>query len=109
MQVRTLPLFDGFIETPFEIRFQGLLRRAWSQRSWHVIVAEPGSGKTMGIGDLRDEAARAAGMIGGRRLPVLAVPPAKNDPQEAAPGQLFLTALGGGARGRLDQSKIPAL
>ena len=73
MAVRTLPLFDGFIETPFERRFQGLLRQAWLQRSWHVIVAEPGSGKTMGIGDLRDEAARQAGMVGGRRYPVLAV------------------------------------
>jgi len=42
-------------------------------RSWHIIVAEPGSGKTMGIGDLRDEATRQAGMVGGRRYPVLAV------------------------------------
>src|SRR6266566_1002850 len=36
-----LPLFDGFIETPFERRFQGLLRQAWHARRWHVIVAEP--------------------------------------------------------------------
>ena len=43
--VRKLPLFDGFIETPFERRFQGLLRQAWQQRSWHVIVAEPGPAK----------------------------------------------------------------
>ena len=103
MTRRTLPLFDGFIEPPFERRFQGLLRRAWSQRSWHVMVAEPGSGKTMGIGDLRDEAARAAGMIGGRRLPVLAVTAPKNDPKEAALGNLLLTALGVGARGRWNE------
>jgi hypothetical protein len=51
MAVRTLPLFDGFIETPFERRFPGLLRQGWRHRSWHVMVAEPGSGKTMGIGD----------------------------------------------------------
>src|SRR5713101_1862162 len=94
MTVRKLPLFDGFIETPFERRFQGLLRESWHQRSWHVIVAEPGSGKTMGIGDLRDEAARAAGMIGGRRYPVLAVTAPKNDPREAALGNLLLAALG---------------
>src|SRR6202165_2112281 len=79
LMVRTLPLFDGFIETPFERRFQGLLRQAWLQRSWHVMVAEPGSGKTMGIGDLRDEAARQAGMVGGRRYPILAV----NGPKKA--------------------------
>ena len=48
-----LPLFDGFIETPFEHRFQGLLQESWRERSWHVIVAEPGSGKTMGICDLQ--------------------------------------------------------
>ncbi len=105
MTPRKLPLFDGFIETPFEQRFQGLLRQAWHQRSWHVIVAEPGSGKTMGIGDLRDEAARAAGMIGGRRFPVLAVTSPKNDPREAALGNLLLTALGLGARGRWSERK----
>ena len=49
MKRAALPLFEGFIETPFEQRFQGLLRQAWRSRRWHVIVAEPGSGKTMGI------------------------------------------------------------
>jgi hypothetical protein len=83
---RKLPLFDGFIETPFERRFQGLLRESWHDHRWHVIVAEPGSGKTMGICDLRDEATRAAGMIGGRHFPVLAVTAPKNDPREAALG-----------------------
>jgi len=105
MMIRRLPLFDGFIETPFERRFQALLRQAWLQRSWHVIVAEPGSGKTMGIGDLRDEAARQAGMVGGRRYPVLAVTAPKNDPREAALGNLLLGALGVGSRGRWSERK----
>jgi AAA domain len=100
-----LPLFDGFIETPFEQRFQGLLRQAWHQRSWHVMVAEPGSGKTMGIGDLRDEACRQAGTIGGRRYPVLAVTAPKNDPREAALGNFLLSALGLSARGRWSERK----
>jgi len=103
--MRTLPLFDGFIETPFERRFQALLRQAWLHRSWHVIVAEPGSGKTMGIGDLRDEAARQVGMVGGRRYPVLAVTAPKNDPREAALGNLLLLALGVGTRGRWSERK----
>src|SRR2546421_1176272 len=102
---RKLALFDGFIETPFERRFQSLLRESWHQRNWHVIVAEPGSGKTMGISDLRDEAARVAGMIGGRRYPVLAVTAPKNDPREAALGNLLLTALGLRARGRWSERK----
>src|SRR5256886_8442056 len=105
MAVRPLPLFDGFIETPFEIRFQGLLRRAWCARRWHVIVAEPGSGKTMGIGDLRDEACRQAGTIGGRRYPVLAVTAPKNDPREAALVNFLLTALGLSARCRWSERK----
>ena len=105
MNQATLPLFEGFIETPFEQRFQGLLRQAWKRRRWHVIVAEPGSGKTMGIRDLSAQASREAGMMGGRRYPVLAVTAPKNDPKEAALGNFLLTALGLGARGRWSERK----
>ena len=105
MLSRKLPLFDGFIETPFERRFQGLLRESWPARRWHVIVAEAGSGKTMGICDLRDEAARAAGMLGGRRFPVLAVTAPKKDAREAALGNLLLPALGVRTRGRWSERK----
>ena len=73
MSELALPLFDGFIETPFEQRFRVSYGRRGTHRRWHVIVAEPGSGKTMGIRDLSDEASRQAGMMGGRRYPVLAV------------------------------------
>jgi hypothetical protein len=105
MSRMALPLFEGFIETPFEQRFQGLLRQAWKLRRWQVIVAEPGSGKTMGIRDLSAQASREAGMIGGRRYPVLAVTTPKNDPKEAALGNFLLTALGLGARGRWSERK----
>src|SRR2546421_2720496 len=100
MKRSALPLFEGFIETPFEQRFQGLLRQAWKLRRWHVIVAEPGSGKTMGIRDLSAQASREAGMMGGRHSPVLAVTTPKKDPQEAALGKFLLTALRVGAPGR---------
>jgi hypothetical protein len=43
---------DTFLETPFEARFQALLRHAWERRSWHIIAAVPGSGKSWGIHDL---------------------------------------------------------
>ena len=105
MKRTALPLFEGFIETPFEQRFQGLLRQAWKLRRWHVIVAEPGSGKTMGIRDLSAQASREAGMMGGRHYPVLAVTAPKNDPKEAALGNFLLTALGLGARGRWSERK----
>jgi hypothetical protein len=52
-----------------------------------------------------DEAARLAGMVGGRRYPVLAVTAPKNDPREAALGNLLLLALGVGARGRWSERK----
>ncbi len=105
MKRSALPLFEGFIETPFEQRFQGLLRQAWKLRRWHVIVAEPGSGKTMGIRDLSSAASREAGMMGGRCYPVLAVTAPKNDPKEAALGNFLLTALGLGARGHWSERK----
>jgi hypothetical protein len=105
MKRTTLPLFEGFIETPFEQRFQGLLHQAWKLRRWHVIVAEPGSGKTMGIRDLSAQASREAGLMGGRRYPVLAVTAPKNDAKEAALGNLLLTALGLGARGHWSERK----
>ncbi|MBV9229514.1 MAG: ATP-binding protein [Chloroflexi bacterium] len=105
MKRTALPLFEGFIETPFEQRFQGLLRSAWKSRRWHVIVAEPGSGKTMGIRDLSATAGREAGMMGGRRYPVLAVTAPKNDSREAALGNFLLTALGLSARGRWNERK----
>lgn len=59
----------------------------------------------MGIGDLRDEACRQAGTIGGRRYPVLAVTAPKNDPREAALGNFLLSALGLSARGRWSERK----
>src|SRR5947207_1306514 len=105
MKRTPLPLFEGFIETPFEQRFQGLLRQAWKLKRWHVIVAEPGSGKTMGIRDLSAQASREAGMVGGQRYPVLAVTAPKNDAKEAALGNFLLTALGLGARGHWSERK----
>jgi len=87
MKRTPLPLFEGFIETPFEQRFQGLLRQAWRSRRWHVIVAEPGSGKTMGIRDLSAQASREAGMMGGRRYPVLAVTAKIKRRQRGSPGE----------------------
>ena len=46
---------DYFLETAFELRFQGLLRSAWQHRTWHVIAALPGSGKSLGIADITQQ------------------------------------------------------
>ncbi len=88
----THPLFrkDIFIETAFERRFQETLRSAWRNRSWHVIVADPGAGKTMGIRDLVKTAGSRA---------ILAVVAPKNNEEEQALGDQFFTALGLPLRG----------
>lgn len=88
----THPLFRSelFIETAFERRFQAMLRSAWHKRSWHVIVADPGSGKTMGIRDLLKTT--------GSRTVLAVVTPKNNDHEQALGDQLY-TALGLPLRG----------
>jgi type II secretory pathway predicted ATPase ExeA len=88
----THPLFgkDIFIETAFERRFQAMLRSAWQRRSWHVIVADPGSGKTMGIRDLVKTAGQRS---------ILAIVTPKNNEDEQALGDQLFTALGLPLRG----------
>jgi hypothetical protein len=85
-----------FIETAFEKRFQAMLRSAWQKQSWHVIVADPGSGKTMGIRDLIRTAGSPA---------VLAVTAPKNNEDEMALGNQFFSALGLPIRGRWSDRK----
>jgi len=88
----THPLFhkEIFLETAFEKRFQAMLRSAWHKRSWHVNVADPGSGKTMGIRDLVKTAGSRA---------ILAIVTPKNNEDEQALGDQLYTALGLPLRG----------
>ena len=106
----TQPLFPGknseiFIETAFERRFQAMLRSAWQRRAWHVIVADPGSGKTMGIVDLVRTTGSPSGTLPGRSYPILAVTAPKNDESEQALGNYLFTALGLPLRGRWSERK----
>jgi hypothetical protein len=83
----THPLFRTypFIETAFARRFQAMLRSARHNRAFHVIVADPGAGKTTSIRDLQKRA-------GGRSI--LAVVTPKNNDDEQALGDQFFAALG---------------
>src|SRR5260370_1528418 len=94
----THPLFkkDMFVETAFAKRFQKMLQDAWDNRSWHLLVADPGAGKTMSIRDLQKRA-------GGRS--VLAVVAPKNNDDEQALGDQFLAALGLPIRGHWSTRK----
>src|SRR5437867_11819042 len=85
-----------FIETAFARRFQAMLRSARHNRSWHVIVADPGAGKTTSMRDMQKRA-------GGRS--VLAVVAPKNNDEEQALGDQFLTALGVPSRGHCTTGK----
>jgi len=71
-------LHRRFLETPFERRFQGLLRQAWKERSWHVIAAVPGSGKSLGIADFFHQSGAYKDTTGTTRLPILAIRAPKN-------------------------------
>ncbi|MBX7222829.1 MAG: TniB family NTP-binding protein [Blastocatellia bacterium] len=103
------PVFAGFIETGFEQRFQGILRRAWHQRSWHVIVAEPGSGKSMGICDFVAASRREQSPVGGRHFPILAVTAPKNDPKEQGLGNYIMVAMNLPITGRWSEKKCALL
>jgi AAA domain len=73
-----------------------MLHSAWHKRSWHVIVADPGAGKTTSIRDLQKRA-------GGRS--VLAVVTPKNNDDEQALGDQFFAALGVPIRGHWSTRK----
>jgi hypothetical protein len=85
---------DDFLETAFERRFQGLLRRAGEQRSWHIIAALPGSGKSWGIGDLVLQSGACKETTGITRLPVLAIRAPTNSARDLALGMAFSAAFG---------------
>jgi hypothetical protein len=87
-------LHQEFLETAFERRFQGLLRQAWLNRSWHVIAAVPGSGKSLGISDVILESGAYKDTNGVTRLPILAIRAPKNAAREQALGLALSAALG---------------
>src|SRR5438105_849679 len=74
-----------FIETAFARRLQAKLHDSWDNRAFHLLVADPGAGKTTAIRDLQKRA-------GGRS--VLAVVAPKNIEDEQALGDQFFSALG---------------
>jgi len=85
---------DCFLETAFEQRFQGLIRQAWRQRSWHVIAAVPGSGKSFGIHDLLLHSGATKESSSATRLPILAIRAPKNGTTEYALGSALSAAFG---------------
>ncbi len=87
-------LYQEFLETAFERRFQGFLRHAWKERSWHVIAAVPGSGKSLGIHDLVLHSGAYKDATGTTRLPVLAIRAPKNAAREQALGMALSAAFG---------------
>lgn len=83
-----------FLETAFELRFQGLLRWAWEERSWHVIAALPGSGKSLGIADLLHQSESYKDQRGTTTLPLLAIRAPKNGGKDLTLGMAFCAAFG---------------
>jgi AAA domain len=85
---------DYFLETAFELRFQEILRSAWQQRTWHVIAALPGSGKSLGIADFLQQSNSYKNPRGMTRLPVLAIRAPKNGGKDLALGMALSAEFG---------------
>jgi AAA domain-containing protein len=83
-----------FLETAFEQRFQGLLHDAWKNRSWHVIAAIPGSGKSLGIADLVEQYTSYKESKKITKMPLLAIRAPKNGGKEQALAMAFSTVFG---------------
>jgi hypothetical protein len=93
----TRPAFtiqDCFLETAFEVRFQGILHSAWEARTWHVIAALPGSGKSLGIADLTHQSNSHKHPKRGTHIPVLAIRAPKNGGKDLAMGMALCAAFG---------------
>jgi len=84
---------NTFIKTPFEQRFQGPLQDARLQRSWHVLAASPGSGKSMGIHDFVAHSGAWKEGTGETYMPIVAIR-APLEKQEQALGMAFSDAFG---------------
>jgi hypothetical protein len=87
-------IHEYFLETAFEQRFQGLVREAWKNRSWHVIAAIPGSGKSLGIADLVQQYASYKESKKSTKIPLLAIRAPKNGGKEQALAMAFSAAFG---------------
>ena len=85
---------DYFLETAFELRFQSLLRSAWQHRTWHVIAALPGSGKSLGIADLLQQSKSYKHTRGATHMPVLAIRAPKNGGKDSALGMAISAEFG---------------
>ncbi len=85
---------DDFLETAFERRFQRILQYAWQNRSWHIIAAVPGSGKSWGIGDLVLHSGAYKEATGITRLPILAIRAPSNSARELALATALAAAFG---------------
>jgi hypothetical protein len=87
-------ILRAYIETPFEKRYLAYLRYAWQERSWHVISAVPGSGKSLGIDELVWKSGAYKDKTGITYLPVLAIRSPKNNARAQDLGIALSSAMG---------------
>jgi hypothetical protein len=84
----------AFIETPFERRYLALLQHAWKERSWHVISAVPGSGKSLGIDELVRKSGAYKDKTGVTYCPVIAIRSPENNARAQDLGVELSRAMG---------------
>jgi AAA domain-containing protein len=103
----------AFIETPFEKRYLAYMQHARQERSWHIISAVPGSGKSIGINELLRTSGAYKDRTGATFMPVLAICAPKNNARDSVLGGELALALGFSPSkwswGRLRNELVPAL
>jgi len=87
-------LQSAYIETPFEKRYLAIMQCAWQERSWHIISAVPGSGKSVGIKELVRKSGAYKDRTGITFMPVLAIRAPKNNARDSVLGGALALALG---------------
>jgi AAA domain-containing protein len=106
-------LQSAYIETPFEKRYLAIMQRAWQDRSWYVISAVPGSGKSVGIKELQRKSGAYKDRTGITFMPVLAIRAPKDKAEASVLGGALALALGVSPSkwswNRLRNELVPAL
>ena len=90
----TFRVSDTFIYNGFQGRLLPFLAKSRAERTWHIIGAVPGSGKTYGIGEVVRGSGMAKGKFGTTHMPILSFRSPKNARSENALGIAMTAAFG---------------
>jgi hypothetical protein len=103
---RSFLVHEEFLETGFEQRFQSVLSYAQHHRTWHIISAVPGSGKSLGIADIFLHCGGKKEDTGKIVMPIVAIRAPKNAHGELSLGTALSLTFGISVRMPWHQRRI---